>query len=280
MSKARPLLIHLALGLAGWGIATALSPHFQSSADLSEGKSHTLPTKTDRPRLDVPGGQQILARLSTKSDPDPEPDPFAHSSSTDAQPKSGDPISADPHILWGRLVSIIHGDHGPDLAYAFRHGRMDALEIRDLLAAEYPGYSQDLAFLSAIYHHLAPYDPLRAEVLLDSFPEKQAIGMKYDITDIPIEDPGPEQCYRIFASIPRSENPADIERHRGFVTDCARGYLDLYESDFTHFVEQLPPGQDRDLSLQVIAKAYETSSPAEAARLRALTQVLDGLDGE
>ncbi len=301
MAKARSALVHLALGLAGWGIATLLSPLVPVGKKDHAEESATLPSKTPRPRLDVPGGRQILARLMTRRDSgEALQRPEWETASLDARieeefedrdvhetatlKRITDPEKAylaKADILVSRdLDSLINGKNGPDLAYAFRHGRMDALEIRDLLAARLPDHATHPAFLRTIYRELVDHDPLRAEVLLEDVPQPKAIQMKYDALDHIAEDFGPEQYFRFLASIPYSEDPTESRQRRRLHRKKAVIYLSLYESDFTRFVEQQAPGPDRDFNLEIIAKAHETSSPAEAVRVRRLTKVLQGLDGD
>ena len=294
MSKARPLLIHLALGLAGWGIATALSPLFPASEKDRAGNSASLPTKTDRDRIAVKGGRQILARLSARSPREQKSEPTVHSFRSideDAGRATEELINAPPgsvspsdlireEVLLYHLRSVINGEHGPDLAYAFRNGRMDALEIRDLLAAQFPDHATHTGFLRALYLELSQHDPLRAEVLMDSLPAEDIDDLKYHNMMVLPDTLAPRHCYQLLASIPPSENPNEIQLRSLVVRSVASDYLDRYRSDFIHFVEQLPPGEDRNLTLRELSKVYEKSNPAEAARLRTLTEVLHGIDVE
>lgn len=285
MTKA--ITLHLALVAAGWGFVTALSPLLPSQSRTAAGTAPTAPTKTNRPRPDVAGGQRLLERTRREVLPPTPTEPSPNSGlsldeKTDyliaqAHPNGVPQISAEVHerfrrkAILGQISGIVHGNDGPDYSYAFRHGRMDAQQILELIATRLPEHATDPYFPVMLYHCLVRQDPRRAEPLLTGLPDRErarqhdsllsgsepmlsATAPRTDIFlgnyDQEISAPDPDFAFALLASV-----PWEGERYRRFDRQwvwgtCAHDFARTYRDDYFAWLESLPPGRERDLAVE------------------------------
>ena len=294
----KAITLHLALVAAGWGFVTALSPLLPIQPRNAAGTAPTAPTKTNRPRPDVAGGQRLLERIKRELPPPAptEPSPYFGLSideKTDRliaqDPYSGQPTSGDAYeryrkkAILGQIGGIVNGSDGPDYSYAFRHGRMEAQEILELVATRLPEHATDPYFPVLLYHCLVRQDPRRAEPLLADLPYRerarqhdsllsggepilsptapraevaaQSAGYIF-LAENPVPAPDPDFAFALLASI-----PWEGERYRRFDRQwvwrtCAREFSGSYRDDYFAWLESLPPGRERELAIQ---RAHEAS---------------------
>lgn len=275
MTKA--IILHLALVAAGWGIVTALGPR-ASSAAPEEDEAVALPGKECvRARPDIAGGKRLLERLASEMDPPAlqEPSPLAGLSFDERTDyliaehdrNATEPISAEVReyfrrtAILGLIDEIVHGSNGPDYSYAFRHGRMEAEEILDLVAAALPEHAADFDIPVMLYHSLVRQDPRRAEPLLAGLPDWKRIGQHDWLLSggEPFQDqnqisaPDPDFAFALLANFPM-ERERFRQLDRGWVwRTCAREFSGSSREDYVGWIKSLPPGPERDVIEQSLA---------------------------
>lgn len=286
MTNPRVSLLHLACGLAGWGVVTGLRPLVTAPSHSLEAVEAVTPAKTNRQRLNAAGGQRVLERLSRGMPPEVFGGYY--------QTLNGDslPLSAFSHfsaveieILREETIIRSVDQHlrsfdGTDLEYAFRHGRINAQQIHDLLAGRMPGDAEKPVFRSAIYKRLAVLDPVAAEVLLTPYSVEDATDLKHDaISSFLWSNPSnrltkspAEGLLSLVRSISRSDNPAINGQLQNSWELAVQFYHDRYGSDFLEWVEQLPSGSARDQATASLLRRMDYADADEFNRLRGLIQ--------
>lgn len=273
------LLSHLAIGLAGWGMAGALKP-LLPVFDASGVKSGALrPTKTDRPTPDATAGTRLLEHLRRG---------LPRHESTEDLPKDELSFEEEVRRRVGRIASepnldgiraevasdrISHhliGEQGPNLIYAFRKGRMDALEVREQLAARIPELVGLPEFLPSLYKILAANDPQRAEGLLKHLPEQDRSYVKSRWIHSDNAFFEPEVFLLLMQTIPLSSTPQMRAERLGLWEASSPRLAGYYGAEYQRWIEDQPNGQDRDMALFHLAKLKKPNDPAEADRLRGL----------
>ncbi len=285
-SKSKTLFLHLALVAAGWVIAAALLPHLPAARSSVPQDSAAAPTKLPRPELDRPGGQRLLDRLSREMKPREAsaPGPWAGMSLDEkaehlyrerANPERKPPSAAFLKYFRERAINadlkaIVCGEQGPDLSYAFRHGRMEAQEILDEVTARLPEHAATPRFSAMLHEILAIEDPRRANTLIASLPEAEAEHTTAMLlqSDAFLQDP--DASYELHATRPWPEDPEDLEARRGKWGLCASAYSHYHPTDYVAWLQSLPRGKERDLAISAALKPLSQKIPDEIPRLRAL----------
>lgn len=288
-TKAR-ILLHLAAALAGWGIVQSLRPSFPDQSLDGQGiADHSAPAGKFRAAVpaDRPAGELLLKRLAAgDSLPDVNHgdsrlaenyaealqdigiDPATFSSSY----PGFDPTRKDLcySILQNILASSLEWHGGRDLRHAFRHGRIEAMEIHDLFAAEIPILAgTDLIRLS-LYDQIADLDPARAAILLETLPEERATGAKHWAARSFVSGFTPESFLGLMRSLPRPEgDKADAGRQSAWRKRTVQ-FLEHHGTEYFNWVEQLPPGADRDAAAAALLGYLDPGDTALVTRVRAL----------
>ncbi len=302
MGKGKAVLLHLLAVAAGWGLVAALRPvvgSWQRSGGEAAAESRA-PSKTGRVRstAEIAAGQQLLQRFSAarqgdhpggaEADPGPELslrdlvdtftkesgfDPAAPAPSPDTGGQSEEErrTSMKYHINLPRLLeTYLEGEHGPDLAHAFRVGRLNAGTLYDSLAAHLPGAAADHTLRRALYYQLAPLDPARAAALLQPLPEDEAAGRKWDILATRGYALTPDTAFALSSSIPPTRDPAGIDRRESAWNSVTPDFLHKYGSDYLPWVEQLPAGPDREDAAAAVLNYMKKDDLPGYRRIRAL----------
>jgi hypothetical protein len=286
MGKGKAVLLHLLAMAAGWGIVAAIRPAASEQPANGEG---TAPTKriSQVSVPDRPAGERILKRLSA-GDSLPEVS-YDDSALAERYAEALQDIGIDPatfsasyqgfeptrkDLCYSILQSILAGSlnwhDGRDLRHAFRHGRMEAMEIHDLFAAELPLLAgTDLIRLS-LYDQISDLDPARAAVLLDALPEERATGAKYWAARSYMTGFTPESFLALVRSLPQPEgDKADAGRKNAWRKRTAM-FLESYGGEYFKWVEQLPSGADRDAAAAALLGYLDPADPALVNRVRSL----------
>ena len=294
MTKA--VILHLSMVVAGWGTVTVVGPLVRAMLDTEEHEAFVAPTKTNRVRIDPFGGQRLLERLRKEVAPEPVGPPGSLDERVkqlvaEAYTNDGQPITAEDlerhrkRAIVEQMARIVHGRNGPDYSYAFRHGRMEAQEILELLADRMPEHTADPYFPVMLYHCLVREDPERAEPLLAGLSDRerarqhdsllggsqpvfsatvpraevvtQSDGPTFYV-ESPIPAPDPEFAMALLAAIPWEREHFRRFDHRWVWNACARQVGSHYYGDYMAWLEALPPGEDRDMA---IARALANRPP-------------------
>lgn len=279
MGKGKAVLLHLLAVAAGWGIVAVLRPVVGSWQRGGEAAAESrAPSKTSRVRstAEIAAGQKLLQRYTdaqaavrpggTLPNPGPElslrdmVDSFRRDTGFDPAapaPSRNDEIQqseeerdafANYHmILGGVLGAYLEGNFGPDLAHAFRVGRLDAGTLYDSLAAHLPGAAADHTLRRALYDELAPLDPVRAATLLQPMPEDEATRKKYEtLSAAQASALSPEASFAIFSTIPKAEVGSWLNPNRATWTEATYAFASDFGTDYLPWLEQLPAGTHRD----------------------------------
>jgi hypothetical protein len=191
----------------------------------------------------------------------------------------GNASAREYHVLLsGLLEARLNGEHGPDLAYAFRHGRVDAPELYESLALQLPGAATNEALRIALYRHLAPLNPARAASLLDSLSEDAATDLKFETASLPQSPLTPDTTFGLLSSIPEPTENSGIFRRQSAWDRATHGFQESSGSDLLHWVEQLPAGADRDCAAVALMVDFRESDLPGYRRMRALVSDARRLD--
>jgi hypothetical protein len=300
MGKGKALLLHLLAVVAGWGMVAGLRPVVGAWAEnRRDAEENPLPGKSGARVLtadEVAAGRELLLGIEAEQRLHPNPffppspelpieelidkelrrrgiDPAAPAPTLADEVGSGEEAveAREYHqVLAQFLDSYLNGEHGPDLAHGFRHGRVDASAIYDLLAAHLPGAAADHTLRRALYRELAPLDPVRAEALLAPMTEAEAMQVKYRVIEQPSSPLTPDATFALLTSV---SAPTDFHgRVRrvlawGTVTES---FLPEFGSDYLDWLEQLPAGVDRDFAALAVAQRLPNDDLASHQRLRVL----------
>lgn len=281
---AKAIILHLSLMAAGWGIVTALGPRASSPAPGGDEAAALPGKKSARARPDIAGGKRLFERLAKEMDPPApqEPDPLAGQSFAERTDSLIAELYPDPigptssevreqsqrRAILGQIGGVVHGSSGPDYSYAFRHGRMEAKEIMDLVAVRLPEHATDPDFPVMLYHCLVRQDPRRAEPLLAGLPDRERVR-QHDLllsggdrfySENPISVPDPDFAFALLASV-----PMEREHYRRFDRDwvwrtCARQFSGSFRDDYVGWIKSLPPGQERDVIEQWLAQSSHSET--------------------
>ncbi len=282
---------------------TAFGPHLTEVAASRKDETLSLPTKTNRPRPDVAGGQRLLERFARDLGPRVE---LATSRYADLSmdekidhliaqdyPDGGHQVSAESReryrkkaILRQMYGLVQGGKNGPDLSYAFRHGRMEVQEILDLLAARLPEHASDPYFPVMLYHCLVRQDPQRAEPLLAGLSDKEKAKqhdsllsgsepmlsstaprtyLSHGFSDDPIPAPDPDFAFAMLEVIPWQREPFRCFDHSWVWGSCASKAMGSYRDDYLAWLQSLPPGRDRDGAIKRALAEQDLLVPLNSA---------------
>lgn len=289
MGKGRVLLLHLLAVAAGWGMAAALRPAASAQSATGDGTAPTAPKKriSQVSVPDRPAGEQILKRLSA-GDSLPEVS-YRESALAEQYAEALQDIGIDPatfaasypgfdptrkdlcySILQNFLASRLEWYAGRDLRHAFRHGRIEAMEIHDLFAAELPLLAgTDLIRLS-LYDQIADLDPARAAILLETLPEERATGAKYWAARSYLTGFTPDSFLALMRTIPAPKGDGGKQRSREAWRKRMPLFIERHGSEYFRWLEQLPAGADRDAAGAALLEYLDPGDTTLIGRIRGL----------
>lgn len=286
MGKGKAVLLHLLAVAAGWGIVAALRPAAFAQPANGEG---TAPAKriSQVSVPDRPAGERILKRLSA-GDSLPEVS-YGDSALAERYAEALQDIGIDPatfsasysgfkptrkdlcySILQSFLASSLDWHEGRDLRHAFRHGRMEAMEIHDLFAAELPLLAGTDLIRRSLYDQISDLDPIRAAILLETLPEERATGAKYWAARSYMTGFTPASFLALMRSLPQPEGDKADDRRQTAWRKRTVLFLERYGREYFNWVEQLPPGADRDAAAAALLGYLDPGDPVLVNRVRGL----------
>lgn len=306
MGKA--LLLHLLAIAAGWGIVAALAPvvpagwiggqiaaESRASAksgvrtltpsDTAAGKkllervTAALPKEAIEANLGPPlSPEQFFenARHVFSFDPAAPAPPWHDESPT---PEEEAAVRKYQDLLVEVLGGYWNGDNGPDLAHAFRHGRVDALALYESVARHLPGPAANDSLRIAAFQCLAPLDPVRAVPLLQPLSDSAAVAVKFEVLRKSPSAFTPDTAFALLSSIPPPKDfYGSIRRHSAWVS-VTENFHRNYAGDYIHWLEQLPAGTERDYAVFALVEDLPSDDTGSHERLRSLitgpTMLLD-----
>jgi hypothetical protein len=269
------ILLHLAAALAGWGIVQWQQRESSATEQpVASGKSSI------RKAFDREAGEALLRRLVPALAPAPPAEVVRHQGTLEerlSDPPDLDPFSenANEHsdgvitgYLRGEIRDILFGTGGPDLAYAYFHGRMEAPQVLDTLRKIFPDLAKEKHFAAAVFIELLPVDPVRAVVLLDGLsPEERSSWLaetNLHITGIDTPDLALAILNLDFASAPGS----DASYLRKYAEFSSRPFHDGMGDDYTEWLLAQPPSKGRQEMLGNLVGHLDLEDPASAVDLK------------
>ncbi len=159
---------------------------------------------------------------------------------------------------------------GPDLRYAFRHGRITGEQVYQDIASRLPGLAgaSSAALRRQIYQELAEEDPQAAMTILKDLPPD---ARQDAITRAPLDmfgDMDPQRLYDFLQTIPTDGNDAAWNTRLQTWEERTYRNQERLGNDYITWVKQLPPGTDREMALVgLITNEYDQLPPAEAQDL-------------
>lgn len=293
------ILVHLAVVIAGWGAGAGLRSFGVAGdeggrVDLEDPAPAKTGVRTRTP-AEVAAGREVLQRIlgtmrSSPAQETPSPelsieelvekelrrrgiDPAAPAPKLGDGGGSGEEAveARDYHqVLAHFLARYLNGEHGPDLAHGFRHGRLDALVIYDSLATHLPGAAADQTLRRALYRQLGPLDPAGADALLELMSEDEAAQWKRDLFASRSSSFTPDTAFTLLSSTPPSGDSAGIEMRAAAWNVATREFLERYRSDYLPWVEQYPAGSVQEEAAAALLRHLEKDDLPGYRRIRAL----------
>ena len=169
------------------------------------------------------------------------------------------------HLAENDVGGFFHDD-GPDLLYAFHHGKIEAPEILTKLAARFPEYAAAGLLPELLHQQLTSQDPDRAASLIAYLPVAEQARViaesAWSISNL-------NTLGRVLNHFPDSDDEAVLAARKEFwgmsITDHG---LDNYGKDYLRWISKLPNPLDRKLALKAITDRIEGSMEWKAEEIR------------
>ncbi len=159
--------------------------------------------------------------------------------------------------------------NGRDWRYEFHHGVSSLDDVVKAVNEGLPGVPDEArdGLNIALFRHLVEENSQKAMALLDSLPEEKRRAALFDSTWTCFVNNNPDDFLRHLSSLPEPETAKEKdERTKGWNWK-ARGCLDRYGDDYVEWVQQMPPGLDRDTAMNSLIWATREQNPKEARKL-------------
>lgn len=275
MATSRRLLLHLAACAAGWGIVTAFKPTSSSSAE-----SRAATKSFVRDTLDREQGEKLLRRLAPDITPAPPAAVKHHEGTLEErvmEEMEDDPFAegltkpTDKYIIdcLGEQIRIpLFGEDGPDLSYAFQHGRMEAPEVLATLRQILPDLARESLFDKVVFICLFQIDPIRAAGLLDTHAPAARSSLLLEAIIGQSGKSNPESVLAWSHLVPprgdKSDDPFADSVNQGYASD----FYKEYGNDYTGWLLDQPPSKSRELMVEALMEHLVMEDPAAAVALR------------
>ncbi len=162
---------------------------------------------------------------------------------------------------------MIHGIHGADLAYAFRHGQMKDMEILEHVASRFPELNESRLLIKAFLDELGPIAPRYVDGLLALLPPDERDQAIFDIYRDGLFRWHPEQLTE-FLDLAFSHSSSVLEDSGGLERmQIYRLYLAWGDSYPAWLLDQAH-GKGRNVLLTTLLEVLVSTDPPAAELLR------------
>jgi hypothetical protein len=166
-------------------------------------------------------------------------------------------------LVRDEALDFLRSEDGPDLLYAFHHGRIDAPELLDRLNARFPAYAEADVLRDLLHRELCADDPVRAAALLEALPKDDRTGLMAEHFEDAFYQTPLETIREALELLPPSA-PGRGELLAGIVDHG----LNDYGPDYLDWIATLADPADREAALAAIARRIENSLEWEAREVR------------
>lgn len=268
------ILLHLAAVLAGWGIVRSQYP---SSSDaeqpIAAGRSSIRETR------DREAGEKLLRRLVPDLEPAPPVEVVRHMGTLEeryAEATFDDPFADNPatpsdesitDYLRGEIRATLHGRPGPEVSYAFLHGRLEATQVLDSLRRTFPDLAGEAQFTRAVFQELFLIEPARAAVLARELPPRDHWSW---MSEFKLDAEGfmSPAGYLSLLDLQLVHAPAaEAFLILGRPAESAELYYSAYGNDYSAWLLDQPPTPGRRVMLESWAAHLRDADPSAAASL-------------
>lgn len=174
------------------------------------------------------------------------------------------------HLAAEDVSGFLNGD-GPDLRYAFHHGKIEAPEILGKLSARFPEYAAAGLLPALLHQQLTSEDPDRAASLIADLPAAERarviVESAWSISSL-------GTLGRVLSHFPVSDDEAVLAARQEMWSKVTDEGLDHYGKEYLRWISSLPNPLDRKLALGAIAKRIEGSMEWKADEIR---QIVDDI---
>ena len=162
------------------------------------------------------------------------------------------------------VSGFFHND-GPDLRYAFHHGKIEAPELLAKLSARFPEYAAAGLLPVLLHQQLTSEDPDRAAYLIADLPAAEQarviVESAWSISSLDTLD-------RVLDHFPDSEDEAVSASRQEFWRAVTDHGLDNYGTDYLFWINRVLEPLDRKMALEAIADRIDGSMESKAGEIR------------
>jgi hypothetical protein len=162
------------------------------------------------------------------------------------------------------VSGFFHND-GPDLRYAFHHGKIEAPELLAKLSARFPEYAAAGLLPVLLHQQLTSEDPDRAAYLIADLPAAEQarviVESAWSISSLDTLD-------RVLDHFPDSEDEAVSASRQKFWRAVTDHGLDNYGTDYLLWINRVLEPLDRKMALDAIADRIDGSMESKATEIR------------
>lgn len=156
-----------------------------------------------------------------------------------------------------RDVSTFFDDDGPDLHYAFHHGKIEASDLLAKLNARFPEHAANGLLPMQLYKELAPHDPDRAAFLIADLPDAERARV---IVENVWSNYSWDTIGRVLNHFPDSNVDSVRARRVELWEELVSDGLNYYGKDYLQWILSLPNPLDRKSALGAIADEIDHPS--------------------
>jgi hypothetical protein len=273
------ILHHLAAALAGWGIVELQHPApSDAEQSIAFGKS-SIRQARDREAFDREAGDTLLRRLVPDLAPAPAVEVVRHEGSLEerlVEAGFDDPLADNPSTpsdesitdyLCEQIQGTLSGEAGPDLSYAFLHGRLEARQVLDSLRRTFPDLAGEEQFTRAVVKKLFLIEPARAALLARELPPRDHWSW---ISEFKLDAEGfmSPAGYLSLLDLQLVHAPAaEAFLILGYPADSAALHYRAYGDEYIPWLLDQPPSPGRRLMLESCVAHLRDADPSAAAAL-------------
>jgi hypothetical protein len=191
------------------------------------------------------------------------------------QPTESARKEALKHLAENDVSDFFHGD-GPDLRYAFHHGKIEAPELLEKLSSRFPEYAAAGLLPALLHQQLTSEDPDRAAQLIADLPDTEKarviVESAWSISSL-------DTLNRVLSHFPDSDEEEILASRQKFWKAVTDDGLEHYGKDYLHWISNTLQPLDRKLALGVISDEIDNNNNDEyVAELREIVGDIPLLD--